>query len=163
MSELVKLESFLSRVDAEHVKSLLDAENINSVVQADDVAGFRLHLNLAGTEIVLLVKKKDFEKAKEILKIFENPIKSPDEQELEINMLEKKSRGRNVMISMMLLFIAIGIFLISCSFAYSEQQKILSMIFGILFLSVAFGVSFTIRGIVESRKKLERIKNKKDI
>ena len=63
--ELVVVETFLNRIDAEIAQGALQAADIESMVSADDAGGLRPALWLAGVR--LMVRSADAERATEIL------------------------------------------------------------------------------------------------
>jgi hypothetical protein len=64
-NELVVVQTYLNRIDAEVAHSALEAVNIDSMVQADDAGGTRPTLWMSGVK--LLVRAEDAERAIEIL------------------------------------------------------------------------------------------------
>ena len=71
MSGLIIIRSFYHKHEAELVKEILSEQGIESIIQADDCGGMRPHLTLGTAGVQLLIKKEDFEKAKEILETIE--------------------------------------------------------------------------------------------
>ena len=69
MEKLVQLETFTYRHEAEYIKSLLESEGIVSMVLADDIGGMRPDLAFGMGGVRLMVKKSDFDKAKQILSL----------------------------------------------------------------------------------------------
>ena len=65
MNDVVVVQSFSTRTDADVAKSVLDANNIKSFVQGDDAGG--MYPPTMGT-IALLVNKKDKNRALQLLK-----------------------------------------------------------------------------------------------
>jgi len=65
LSELVTVQVFFDIYRAEIAKGLLAENNIESVVLSDDLGGYRPDLSMGNVK--LLVKDKDFAKAKAIL------------------------------------------------------------------------------------------------
>ena len=72
MADLVSIKSFINRHEAELAKGLLAEREIEAIVSADDCGGMRLDIGLGRGGIRLLVKKEDFAKAKEALKVLDN-------------------------------------------------------------------------------------------
>jgi len=85
-TELVVVQTFGSRVEAEMAKSHLEAEGIDAMVQADTAGGMREHLAWSGAGFRLLVRAEDEAAAKEVLSPSEvgefgdQTISSPEEQ-----------------------------------------------------------------------------------
>lgn len=64
MDKLICIKTFSARIDAEIAKSVLNANNIESIVRADDEGGMIVPF----APVKLFISKKDFNKAKDILK-----------------------------------------------------------------------------------------------
>lgn len=73
MTDLKEIKTFMYRHEAELARGLLTEKGIKAIVSADDLGGYRPHLVFAGSWVKLLVKKQDLDKAKEALKVLENP------------------------------------------------------------------------------------------
>ncbi len=67
MSNLIIIEQYNTRIEAEVDKGLLESNGIKALIFADDAGGARPHLNLAG-RVKLLIRKKDRDKVAELLK-----------------------------------------------------------------------------------------------
>lgn len=67
ISKLESIKTFSYRHEAEMAKGLLEEQEIESIISADDCGGFTSHIAFTSGGIQLMVKKKDIEKAKEIL------------------------------------------------------------------------------------------------
>ena len=65
-SDLVVVQQFLNRFEADVAKSALDAADIPSLLRADDAAGLRPAMSL-GSPVELLVRADDATRAAEIL------------------------------------------------------------------------------------------------
>jgi hypothetical protein len=68
-NELAKLTVFPTRMGAEMAKQLLEAAGIPSFVSADDAGGMRPAPFAYTCGAELIVNKKDFQKAREILNL----------------------------------------------------------------------------------------------
>jgi hypothetical protein len=73
-SELVVIKRFRYRGDAGLAQGLLTDRGIESIVSADDVGGLRPEIAFGRGAVHLLVKKSDLERAKEALRVLEEPI-----------------------------------------------------------------------------------------
>ncbi|MCF7907899.1 MAG: DUF2007 domain-containing protein [Candidatus Omnitrophica bacterium] len=67
MQDLVPIEIFLSRHEAEVVRGFLLDRGVESVISIDDVGGQLPGLNTLSGGIRLLVRRGDLKRAKEIL------------------------------------------------------------------------------------------------
>ncbi len=65
MNDVIVIQSFSTRADADVAKSVLDAQGIPSFIQADDAGG--MYPPTMGT-IALLINKKDKNRALQLLK-----------------------------------------------------------------------------------------------
>ena len=63
--ELVVVETFPSRIDAEIAHSAMDAAGIDAMVSADDAGGLRPHMAVSGFR--LLVRADDAAQAAEVM------------------------------------------------------------------------------------------------
>lgn len=69
MENLVTVTVCNSRIEAEIVKGKLEASNIPSIISADDAGGMYPFPNQSGfSGVAVMVVKKDFVKAKKLLK-----------------------------------------------------------------------------------------------
>jgi len=66
-SDLVVVETFASRTEADLAKSALEAAGIESMIQADTAGGMRTHLAWSGAGFQLLVREEDVPAARELL------------------------------------------------------------------------------------------------
>jgi Putative prokaryotic signal transducing protein len=69
MADLISVQTFTQRYEAEVAQGLLSEEGIDSIISADDCGGQRPDLSVRMGGVQLVVRKEDAEKAKEILKI----------------------------------------------------------------------------------------------
>ena len=67
MSNLVCIKTYHNRMEAELAKGLLESKDIKAMVSADDVGGMNPALLWATGGVRLLIRKKDIQKANEIL------------------------------------------------------------------------------------------------
>jgi hypothetical protein len=67
-AELVVVQTFGSRAEAEMARNRLEAEGIDAMVQADTAGGMREHLAWSGAGFRVLVREEDEAAAREILK-----------------------------------------------------------------------------------------------
>ena len=74
-SELVAIETFVNRIDAELASSLLAASGVDAFVSPDDAGGG--YAGVTGFGVRLLVRAEDTERAKTLLS--EAPELDPDE------------------------------------------------------------------------------------
>jgi len=70
MADLVRIKTYQSRIEAELVKGFLESKGIKAMVSADDAGGAHPALLWATGGVRLLVKKKDIQKAIEVLESF---------------------------------------------------------------------------------------------
>jgi hypothetical protein len=68
--DLVVVQTFGSRPEAELAKGELESEGIAAMIQADTAGGMREHLAWSGTGFRLLVREDDAASAREILAPF---------------------------------------------------------------------------------------------
>jgi hypothetical protein len=66
-ADLVVVETFASRTEADLAKSALEAAGIDSMIQADTVGGMRSHVAWSGEGFQLLVREQDVAAARELL------------------------------------------------------------------------------------------------
>jgi len=71
MDDLITIRLFYYKHEAELAKEILSKQGIESIIKADDCGGMRPHLTLGTAGVQLLIKKEDFERAKEILETIE--------------------------------------------------------------------------------------------
>lgn len=71
MIDLINIRTFTQRYEAEMAKGLLSEQGIESIILADDCGGQRPDLSVRMGGVQLLIRKKDIEKANEILEILE--------------------------------------------------------------------------------------------
>ncbi|MBD3264192.1 MAG: hypothetical protein GF375_03710 [Candidatus Omnitrophica bacterium] len=71
MPDLIEVKRFYSRHEAEMAKGLLQDEDIFSLVSADDAGGYQPNLMLSMKGARLMVRKEDFSRAREVLKVLE--------------------------------------------------------------------------------------------
>lgn len=69
---LVNLKTFYSRHEAEQAKGLLDEKGIEAFISVNDVGASRPSLAFV-QGVKLLVKKEDIHKARDIIKVLEEP------------------------------------------------------------------------------------------
>jgi hypothetical protein len=67
MKDLVCVQVYYNRLEAELAKGILEANTIDSVILADDAGGMYPFLNQVGTGIKLMVNQEDATKALEAL------------------------------------------------------------------------------------------------
>lgn len=67
MKDSVVVHTFTSRMEAEIAKGLLEAHKINAAVVADDAGGMYPSLASAAEGVQLVVGKKDYKRAAELL------------------------------------------------------------------------------------------------
>ena len=67
MANLVCIKTYHNRMEAELAKGLLESKDIKAMVSADDVGGMNPALLWATGGVRLLIRKKDIQKANEIL------------------------------------------------------------------------------------------------
>jgi len=72
MEKEIVLKTFINRYAAEIAKGLLDEKGIVNMISDEDVGGFRPGM-IIGDTIKLIVNEEDLEKAKEAIKILEEP------------------------------------------------------------------------------------------
>jgi hypothetical protein len=72
---LVLVESYANRPEAELAKGALEAAGIEAMIQSDSVGGMRDHLAWSGAGFKILVREGDAAAAREVL----NPPASSDE------------------------------------------------------------------------------------
>jgi hypothetical protein len=65
--DLIIVQTFGTRPEAELAKSELDAEGIDAMIQADTVGGMREHIAWTGSGFKILVREQDAAAAREIL------------------------------------------------------------------------------------------------
>ena len=70
MTDLVRIKTYQSRIEAELVKGFLESNGIKAMVSADDVGGMNPALLWATGGVRLLVKKNDIQKAIKVLESF---------------------------------------------------------------------------------------------
>ena len=75
-SDLVIVETFLNRFEADVARSALDAAGIDSLIRADDAGGMRPAMSM-GSAVALLVRAEDAERAGEVLDADADPDESP--------------------------------------------------------------------------------------
>ncbi|MGE0267100.1 MAG: hypothetical protein AB7S78_01410 [Candidatus Omnitrophota bacterium] len=83
MDDLILLNSYFHKHDAEIVFGLLEEAGIKAILQSDDAGGFRHHLTLGMGNNRILIQKKDAEKAKEILACLHENISEEELQQIE--------------------------------------------------------------------------------
>jgi len=66
-AQLVVLQTFGTRPEAELAKGLLEAAQIDAMIQADTAGGMREHLAWSGDGFRLLVRHEDATEAREVL------------------------------------------------------------------------------------------------
>ena len=66
-SELVVIQSYGSRPEADLAKGALEDAGIQAIVQADTAGGMREHLAWSGAGFKLLVREEDATEAREVL------------------------------------------------------------------------------------------------
>ena len=94
-AELVVVQTFGSRVEADLAMSHLEAEGIDAMVQADTAGGMREHLAWSGGGFKVLVREEDEAAARELLSAVE-PDDSGNESEMspeERNAAEQLIKG----------------------------------------------------------------------
>lgn len=74
-SDLVIVQTFLNRFEADLAKSALDAAGIDSMIRADDAGGMRPAM-LMGSAVELVVRAEDASRAVQILEADLGPKKS---------------------------------------------------------------------------------------
>ena len=67
--DLVVVRRFLYRYEAEFAKGLLSEKGIESIVSADDAGGMRPDIAFGRVAVYLLVKKDDFQRAQDALRV----------------------------------------------------------------------------------------------
>jgi hypothetical protein len=67
-AELVVVQTFGSRPEADVAKSALEAACIDAMIQADTAGGMREHLAWSGAGFQVLVREEDAAAAREVLK-----------------------------------------------------------------------------------------------
>jgi Putative prokaryotic signal transducing protein len=67
-SDLVVVESFATRVEAEIAQGILESSGIDAMIQADTAGGMRQHLAWSGLGFRVLVREEDFAMARDVLK-----------------------------------------------------------------------------------------------
>jgi hypothetical protein len=72
MVDTVIVKKFVHRHEAELAKNILAEEGVEAVVCADDCGGC---LNISAAAVKLMVKKKDADRASEILKVLDSDSK----------------------------------------------------------------------------------------
>ena len=72
MAELVRIKIFSYRNQAELLKGFLEKEGIDATIVADDCGGHRPDLAFVRGGVGLCVSKEDEQKAKDVLKFFED-------------------------------------------------------------------------------------------
>ena len=70
MANLVCIKTYKNRMEAELAKGLLESKDIKAMVSADDAGGMNPALLWATGGARLLIKKRDIQKATEILESF---------------------------------------------------------------------------------------------
>ena len=70
MGTLITIKTYPDRTEAELVKGVLESKGIKAMVSADDAGGMNPALLWATGGVRLLVKKKDIQKAIEVLESF---------------------------------------------------------------------------------------------
>lgn len=78
--DIVVIKRFQYRRDAGLAQGLLTDRGIESIVSADDVGGMRPEIAFGRAAVHLLVKKRDLERAREALKVLEDPIDDNEQQ-----------------------------------------------------------------------------------
>jgi hypothetical protein len=72
MAELVRIKTFSYRHQAELFKGFLEKEGIKAIIVADDCGGHRPDLAFVRGGVGLCVSKDDEQKAKDVLKFFDD-------------------------------------------------------------------------------------------
>ena len=67
-AELVVVQTFPSRPEADIAKSMLEAASIDAMIKADTEGGMREHLAWTGAGFRVLVREEDAATAREVLK-----------------------------------------------------------------------------------------------
>jgi len=80
MNDLVVVNTYFHKHEAEIAKGLLESNGITATISADDMGGLREHITIGMGNIRLLVVKNDFDKAKEILEGVTDVSKETDSQ-----------------------------------------------------------------------------------
>ncbi len=81
--DLVLLKSYYNKHDAEIAVGLLKEAGIESILQADDAGGFHAHLSIAAGNNRVMIRKKDAERALEVIKPLEESLTESDDLDLE--------------------------------------------------------------------------------
>ena len=66
-NNLVLVQTFGNRPEADLARGLLEAEGIDSMIQSDTAGGMREHLSWSGAGFRILVREEDAANAREIL------------------------------------------------------------------------------------------------
>lgn len=74
MADLVNTKNFPGRALAEQAQDILQKEGIHSIIQGDDVGLFGARLPAYVQGVNPMVKKEDYEKARELLEALYNGI-----------------------------------------------------------------------------------------
>ena len=73
-ANLVIVQTFASRPDADLAKSALEAAEIDAIILADSVGGMRPHVAWASGGFKLLVRAEDAEEARDVLELPARPV-----------------------------------------------------------------------------------------
>jgi hypothetical protein len=74
--DLVVVQAFGTRAEAELAKGALESAGIESMIQSDSVGGMRDHLAWSGAGFKLLVRQGDADSARDVLAPIDNPSES---------------------------------------------------------------------------------------
>ncbi len=114
MSELIAIQIYLDKNEAEIAKGLLDQNGIQSTISADDVGGYIPHIPYGKDGIKLLIDTKDLIKAKDVLKTTEINL---EDEELENYKIQNKIKSLPtlycalIFMFLLILVIIVGIFI----------------------------------------------------
>jgi hypothetical protein len=90
MDNLVLLQSYYHKHDAQMAMGLLKDSGIDAILQSDDAGGFRPHLTLGMGNNRILVAPEDLSRAQDALKTLEQGLSEREIAELEEAALSQK-------------------------------------------------------------------------
>lgn len=67
MADIVRIKTFVNRVEAEFAVSVLEAAGIRAIISADDAGGMRPDVGLSTGGVSLFVNREDAEDALSVL------------------------------------------------------------------------------------------------
>jgi len=153
MRELIAVQIYLDRNEAEIAKGLLAQNGIQSTISSDDAGGYRPNLVFGMGGIKLLVEKNDLKEAKEILDFTEN-----NQEDEEFNNFKMQIKIKNLPLfycALIFLLLLMVVFIIAI---FSPQLREGRPVF--IFLAVGLGLLFIpftreLRTVLAHKKKMK--------